>query len=57
MNRLYRSAIGSMAYATLATRSDIAYAVGYMSRFGLDPKERHWSAIKRLLRYLKTLWT
>jgi len=28
-------------------------AVGYVSRFMEDPREDHWAAMKRLLRYVK----
>ena len=34
-------------------RPDIAFAVGYVSRFMEDPREDHWAAMKRLLRYVK----
>jgi len=48
----YRSIIGGLRYLT-HTRPDIAFAVGYVSRFMEDPREDHWSAVKRLLRYVK----
>ncbi|XP_066360342.1 uncharacterized mitochondrial protein AtMg00810-like [Miscanthus floridulus] len=35
------------------TRPDIAFVVGYVSRFMEDPKEDHWAAVKQLLRYIK----
>ena len=38
---LYASAIGSIMYAMLCTRSDIAYALGIVSRFQTDPGEDH----------------
>ena len=34
-------------------RPDIAFAVGYVSRFMKDPREDHWAAVKQLLRYIK----
>jgi hypothetical protein len=49
---LYRSIVGGLRYLT-HTRPDIAYAVGYVSRFMEDPREDHWTAVKRLLRYIK----
>jgi hypothetical protein len=49
---LYRSIVGGLRYLT-HTRPDIAYAVGYVSRFMEDPREDHWTAVKRLLRYVK----
>jgi hypothetical protein len=49
---LYRSIVGGLRYLT-HTRLDIAYAVGFVSRFMEDPREDHWTAVKRLLRYVK----
>jgi hypothetical protein len=49
---LYRSIIGGLRYLT-HTRPDIAYTVGYVSQFMEDPREDHWTAVKRLLRYIK----
>ncbi|KAG3230714.1 hypothetical protein PI124_g24188 [Phytophthora idaei] len=36
-----------------ATRPDIAYAVGYVSRFMENPQDEHWVAVKRIFRYLQ----
>ena len=49
----YRSAVGSLMYIMLATRPDIAYSVGVLSRFAENPNKLHWNAVKRVLRYLK----
>ena len=40
-------------YAMIATRPDIAYGVGLVSRFMSFPAKGHWHAVKWLLRYLK----
>lgn len=40
-------------YATMCTRPDICYAVGFVSRFQSNPGLAHWKAVKRILRYLK----
>ena len=48
----YRSIVGGLRYLT-HTRPDIAFVIGYVSRFMEDPREDHWSAVKRLLRYVK----
>ena len=48
----YASAIGSLMYAMVCTRPDLAYAVGLLSRFQSDPGIPHWNAVKRVLRYL-----
>ncbi|XP_066354432.1 uncharacterized mitochondrial protein AtMg00810-like [Miscanthus floridulus] len=49
---LYRSIIGGLRYL-VHTRPDIAFAMGYVSRFMEDPREDHWAMVKRLLRYVK----
>src|SRR5258708_1825511 len=49
----YLQVIGSVMYAMLGTRPDIAYAVSTLSRFALRPGMSHVRALKHLLRYLK----
>ena len=49
---LYQSIIGGLRNL-VHMRSDIAFAVGYISCFMEDPREDHWAAVKRLLRYVK----
>eukprot|EP00253_Pinus_taeda_P006070 PITA_06070 len=49
---LYKSIVGSLMYLT-ATRPDIMHAVSLISRFMERPKEAHWQAAKRILRYVK----
>eukprot|EP01018_Ginkgo_biloba_P037381 Gb_30022 [translate_table: standard] len=49
---LYRRLVGSLIYLT-TTRPDIAFAVGIVSRFMAEPKQSHWLAAKRILRYLQ----
>ena len=41
---LYRSIVGGLRYL-VHTRPDIAFAVGYVSRFMEDPREDHWAAV------------
>jgi hypothetical protein len=48
----YRSVIGSLMYAMLGTRPDIATAVSLLSRYQNAPYSEHWTAVKRVLRYL-----
>ncbi|KAE9131822.1 hypothetical protein PF010_g3399 [Phytophthora fragariae] len=48
----YRAAIGSLMYLTTSTRPDIAFPVGYLSRFVSNPSKKHGGAVKRILRYL-----
>ncbi len=40
-------------YLSVSTRPDIAYAVGNLARFSSKPTKDHWTALKRVLRYLK----
>jgi Reverse transcriptase (RNA-dependent DNA polymerase) len=48
----YREAVGSLMYAAVATRPDIAYAVSTLSQFLEYPSQFHWQAVKRIFRYL-----
>ncbi|SGZ27979.1 BQ5605_C026g10235 [Microbotryum silenes-dioicae] len=49
----YLQAIGSLMYAALGTRPDLAYAVSYLARFAKEPGPTHWTAIKHVLRYIR----
>lgn len=49
----YRECIGSLLYAAQITRPDINFAVNLLSRFCENPGRAHWTAVKRILRYLK----
>ena len=49
----YQSAIGSLMYLAVSTRPDIAYAVNSLAKFNSKPSEEHWTALKRVFRYLK----
>jgi len=47
----YRSIVGSLRYL-VNSRPDLAYSVGYMSRFMENPTTEHLAAVKRILRYI-----
>ncbi|GJY63746.1 putative RNA-directed DNA polymerase [Tanacetum coccineum] len=47
----YRQVVGSLQYVTLS-RPDIAFAVNKVCQYMHAPTENHWSAVKRILRYL-----
>ncbi|KAM2811016.1 hypothetical protein COP1_043727 [Malus domestica] len=49
----YASAIGSLMYAMICTRPDIAYAVSITSRYQSNPGSEHWTAVKTVLKYLR----
>ena len=47
------SAVGSLMYAMVCTRPNIAYAVGVVSRFLENHGKEHREAVKWILRYLR----
>lgn len=49
----YRAAIGSLIFASVATRPDITYAVNFLAQFNGKASQRHWNAVKNVFRYLK----
>jgi hypothetical protein len=52
----YREAVGELMYC-LNTRPDIAQAVSQVARFTSNPGKEHWSAVKRIYRYLHSTLT
>jgi hypothetical protein len=49
----YREAVGALMHLMCATRPDIAFAVGMVARFMETPQDVHWTAVKRIFRYLQ----
>jgi hypothetical protein len=49
----YASVVGSLMYAQVCTRPDIAYITGILGRYLSNPGIDHWKAAKRVLRYLQ----
>lgn len=49
----YREAVGSLNYAAVISRPDIAHSVNLLARFCNKPTKTHWSMVKRVMRYLK----
>jgi hypothetical protein len=49
----YLSAIGALMYLANQTRPDITFAVSLLALHNAQPTIRHWSAIKRIFRYLQ----
>ena len=49
----FQSAVGSLLYLSGWTRPDIAFAVSNVARFTSNPTMQHWTAVKRILRYVK----
>ncbi|KAI3828108.1 hypothetical protein L1987_02205 [Smallanthus sonchifolius] len=48
----YRKLFGSLQYLAF-TRPDISFAINKLSQFMHNPRQAHWQALKRVLRYLK----
>lgn len=49
----YREAVGSLMYLAIATRPDIAYAVGRASRHLNNPSQSDVNSVKRIFKYLR----
>ncbi|KAK9038646.1 hypothetical protein V6N11_023503 [Hibiscus sabdariffa] len=49
--RGFRSIVGALLYLN-HTRPDIAFAVNKVAQFMHAPREAHWEAVKRILKYL-----
>lgn len=49
----YRELIGALTYLAQCTRPDISFSVSYLSQFNNCYKYAHWTAAKRILRYIK----
>ncbi|KAM2043175.1 hypothetical protein ACFXTI_036479 [Malus domestica] len=49
----YASLVGSIMYAQVCTRPDLGFAVSVLGRFQSNPGNTHWTAAKKVLRYLK----
>ena len=49
----YAFVVGSLMYAMVCTRPDIAHVVGTVSRFMSNLGREHWNAMKWILRYLR----
>ncbi|RVX10562.1 Retrovirus-related Pol polyprotein from transposon TNT 1-94 [Vitis vinifera] len=50
-NILYAFAVGSLMYAQVCTRPDIAFAVRMLGRYQSNPGLDHWRAAKKVMRY------
>ena len=50
---MYQAMVGSLLYAAVASRPDIAQAVSAVSKYNSNPTEAHLTAVKRILRYLR----
>lgn len=49
----FRELVGGLQFLAQCTRPDVSFAVNAISSFNSNPGEAHWTAAKRILRYLK----
>ncbi|CAL9017000.1 unnamed protein product [Prunus brigantina] len=49
----YASLVGSVMYAQVCTRPDLAFALSVIGRFQSNPGIAYWNASKKVLRYLQ----
>jgi len=49
----YASTIGSLLYAMVCTRLDIAHSLGVVNRFLSNRGKQHWQEVKWILMYLR----
>jgi len=47
------SAVGSIMYAQVCTRPDLAFVTGMLGRFQSNPGPEHWKLVKKTLRYMQ----
>lgn len=48
----YREGIGSLMHLMIGTRPGLTFSVGKLCQLCESPKEKHWTAVKRVLRYI-----
>ena len=49
----YKNLVGSLWYAAHGSRLDIVYSTNAVAQHAQNPGQAHWTACKRILRYLK----
>ncbi|KAM1610828.1 hypothetical protein ACFXTN_021194 [Malus domestica] len=52
-NRPYAPIVGSLMYAQVCTRPDLAFAISMLGRFQANPGEKHSTIAKKVMRYLQ----
>jgi hypothetical protein len=45
----YASAVGSLMYAQVCTRSDLAFVIEMLDKYQKNPEVSHWTGIKKAL--------
>ena len=51
---VYQSIVGALQYLSF-TRPDIAFSMNKIAQFMQASTDEHWSAVKQILRYLKSI--
>jgi hypothetical protein len=51
----YASAVGSLMYAQVCTRPDLAFMTGMLGRYKKNLDIDHWNRIKKVLRYIQCM--
>jgi len=49
----YHQAVGSLMYAMLCTRPNLAYLINVLSQHMENPNMEHWMVVKRIFQYLQ----
>jgi ATP-binding cassette subfamily B (MDR/TAP) protein 1 len=49
----YSSVVGSLMYAMVCSRPDLAHAMGVVSRYMANPDKEHWNAVQWIFKYLR----
>ena len=54
MSRIpYSCVVGSLMYAMVCSRPDLAHVLSVVSRYMANPGKEHWNAVKWIFRYLR----
>ena len=51
--RIYQGIVGSLQFAVMGTRPDLAYATTTLAQFANNPSRKHMDAAKHVLAYVK----
>ena len=49
----YASAVESLQYGQVCTRSDLTFVTRLLGRFQSNPRTEHWKVVKKVLHYLQ----
>ncbi|XP_031281789.1 secreted RxLR effector protein 161-like [Pistacia vera] len=50
----YANVMGSLMYAMIGTRSDLAFVISLLSRYMSNPGMEHWTTLKWMLKYINS---